>query len=140
MSDSTIPAYLLRQRIYILHFYDPATGQSAKLHHAGHYCGMAEDVCARLAEHGTTKGAKLTYAVRQAGLSWVVAAVIPGGRRKEKQIKAQKHGPRYCPICMGKVSLGDVLAEQVPPVPRTPGRRRPMGQGRPIHFQPGGGA
>ena len=135
--DSTIPAAHLRQRIYILHFYDPSTGQSAKLHHAGHYCGVAEDVSARLADHGTKQGAKLTYAVRQAGLSWVVAAVIPGGRRKEKAIKAQKHGPRLCPICRGEVTLEAVLAQQSRPAPRKVGQRRPMAE-RPVHFRGGG--
>ncbi len=106
-------------------------------HQAGHYCGVTEVVSARLAEHGTKQGAKLTYAVRQAGLSWLVAVVIPGGRRKEKQIKAQKYGPRLCPICRGEVTLEAVLAQQSRPAPRTPGRRMPLGTPRPVYFRGG---
>ena len=137
MSDSIIPAHLLRRRVYLLHFYDPTTSDSARLHHAGHYCGMAEDVSARLAEHGTKHGAKLTYAARQAGLSWVVAAVFVGGRSLERRLKAQKHGPRLCPICRGETTLEAVLAEQSRPSSHTPGRRRPMGPDRPVSFRRG---
>lgn len=132
MDDSTIcaiPAHLLRRRVYLLHFYDPATGDSAKLAHAAHYCGMSEDVSARLAEHGTDRGAKLTFAVKQAGLSWVVAQIWVGGRRLERQLKARKNAPReLCPICRGEISLAEVLTQQRPPSPRILGRRMPMSQ------------
>lgn len=131
-----IPSYLLRRRVYLLHFYDPTTGETARLHHAGHYCGMSEDVSQRLAEHGTPRGAKLTYAAHQSGLAWVVVRVWKGGRTLEKQLKAQKHGPRLCPVCRGEVSLSDLLAEQTPASPRTPGRRRPMVD-RPVQFYRG---
>jgi hypothetical protein len=131
MVDSTtpcpIPAYLLRRRVYLLHFYDPETHASAKLHHAAHYCGMSEDVSARLAEHGTSRGARLTYAARQkAGLSWVVARVWIGGRTLERKLKRRHSGVRLCPICRGEITLEQVLAEQAPPTARTPGRRVPM--------------
>ncbi len=134
MSDCSIPAALLRRRVYLLHFYDPETLRSARLHRAGHYCGMSEDVSKRVAEHGTSKGAKLTLAARKAGLSWVVVKVWHGGRRLERQIKSQKHGPRYCPICRGEISLEQVLAEQPPPRGRVIGRRAPMSIGRPVFF------
>lgn len=141
MSDSTIPAYLLRRRVYLLHFYDPETLTSARLHHAGHYCGMSEDVSARLSEHGTPRGAKLTYAAKQqAGLSCVVVRVWKGGRNLERQLKSRKNAPHeLCPICRGEITLEQVLAEQAPPTPRTPGRRRPMVE-RPVQFHRGGGA
>src|SRR6266702_4679536 len=42
MTDCTIPAHLLRQRVYLLHFYNPTTGQSAKLAPAAHYLGVSE--------------------------------------------------------------------------------------------------
>ena len=126
--DSIIPANFLRRRVYLLHFYDPATGQSARLHRAGHYCGMSEDVSARLAEHGTAKGARLTYAARhQAGLAWVVAKVWVGGRRLERKLKSRKNAPReLCPICRGEITIEEVLAAQPPPSGRVLGRRQPM--------------
>jgi hypothetical protein len=131
MLDSTtceIPAQFLRRRVYLLHFYNPTTGQSARLAHAAHYCGMSEDVSARLSEHGTVRGAKLTYAARQAGLSWVVARVWVGGRRLERRLKGQHSGVRLCPICQGKVTLEQVLVSQPAPSSRVLGRRVPAPQ------------
>jgi hypothetical protein len=92
---------------------------------------MSESVSARLAEHGTERGAKLTLAARRAGLSWVVVKVWPGGRTLERAIKSQKHGPRFCDICAGKITLAEVLAAQPPPSKR-PGRR-PMVE-HPVQF------
>jgi predicted GIY-YIG superfamily endonuclease len=122
-----IPAALLQRCVYLLHFYNPQTGESAKLAHAAHYCGSSDDVSARLAEHGTTRGAKLTYAVRQAGLSWVVARTWHGGRRLEYQLKRRHNAPRQlCPICKGEITLAEVLAAQPAPSTRPIGRRLPM--------------
>jgi hypothetical protein len=112
MFDS-IPAHLLRQRVYLLHFYNPVTHETARLAHAGHYCGMSEDVSARLAEHGTAHGAKLTRAARRAGLSWVVARTWRGGRRLERKLKSRKNAPRdLCPICRGEIDLVVVIESQ----------------------------
>ncbi len=136
-----IPAHLLRRRVYLLHFYNPDTGDSAKLAHAGHYCGMSEDVQQRLSEHGTKHGAKLTYAARQSGLAWVVVRVWKGGRNLERRLKARKNAPReLCPICRGEITLEQMLAEQPPPSPRVLGRRMSMGPDRPVHFHRGGDA
>jgi len=127
MNDCSIPAALLRRRVYLLHFYDPSTGLSAKLaNHAGHYCGMSDSVSERLSEHGTERGARLTLAARRAGLSWVVVKVWPGGRTLERALKSQKNGPRLCDICTGKVTLAQVLAAQPPVGARVIGKRVPM--------------
>ncbi len=127
MFNDTTPAILFRNRCYLLHFYKPTTGESAKLAHAAHYMGMSDSVSERLAQHGTSHGAKLTYAARRAGLSWVVAKTWAGGRKFEKKLKARKNVPRQlCPICRGEVTLEQVLAAQPPPSPRVLGRRRPM--------------
>ncbi len=106
MTDCTIPAHLLRQRVYLLHFYNPTTGQSAKLAHAAHYLGVSESV-------SPERGARLTYAVRQAGLSWVVARTWRGGRRLEKLLKSRHNAPReLCPICRGEIDLVVVIESQ----------------------------
>jgi predicted GIY-YIG superfamily endonuclease len=139
MSYDTIPPHLLRQRVYLLHFYNPETLETARLAHAGHYCGMSEDVSARLAEHGTAHGAKLTRAVHRAGLSWVVARTWRGGRRLEKQLKSQKNAPRQlCPICRGEVDLAAVIESQgrTRAGGRVIGKRVPMTE-RPVQFQRG---
>src|SRR6266568_2323088 len=113
MFDSTTPARLYRNRVYLLHFYNPVTLETARLAHAGHYCGSSEDVSARLAEHGTPRGAKLTLAVRRAGLSWFVAKTWVGGRRKERLLKSRKNAPReLCPICRGEIDLVAVIESQ----------------------------
>jgi predicted GIY-YIG superfamily endonuclease len=120
MFDSTTPANLYRNRVYLLHFYNPITGQSARLAHAAHYMGMSEDVSARLAEHGTPRGAKLTRAAHNAGLCWVVAKTWVGGRRLERKLKSRKNAPRQlCPICRGELDLVVVIESQ--------GRDKPAG-------------
>ena len=127
MFNDTTPAILFRNRCYLLHFYSMETGESARLKHAGHYIGQSDSVSERLAEHGTERGARLTLAARQAGLSWVVAKTWPGGRRFERKLKSHKNAPReLCPICRGEITLAQVLAAQPPPSSRVLGRRVPM--------------
>lgn len=121
-----IPASLLRQRCYLLHFIDPVTGTSQGYRHARHYLGHTEDLSSRLAEHRKGHGARLTQVVLEHGGSWVVARTWVGGRTLEAKLKSRHSGVRLCPICQGRVSLEQVLAEQVKPCPRTPGRRAPM--------------
>jgi len=126
MVDSTIPANLLRRRVYLLHFYDPQTATSQGYKHARHYLGAAEDVSLRLSQHHHGTGARLTQVVIEHGLSFVVARTWRGGRRKEKALKRGHSGVRLCPICGGKITLTEVLAAQPPPVTRAPGRRAPL--------------
>lgn len=122
-------------RCYLLHFFDLQTGQSAKYGRSGHYLGSSLDIAARLARHRAGNGARLIEVITDAGLSFIVVRTWVGGKVKERQLKSRKNAPReLCPICMGKVSLADVLAEQVPPSPRVVGRRKPMGPDRPVHF------
>lgn len=102
----SIPAHLLRRRVYLLHFVEPYK-------HAKHYLGSADDLSARLAEHRHGTGARLTQVVRDAGISWVVARTWLGGRRLERKLKAQRSGVRLCPICKGEITLEQVLAEQM---------------------------
>jgi predicted GIY-YIG superfamily endonuclease len=118
MVDS-IPAHLLRQRVYLLHFTQPYK-------HARHYLGCAEDVSARLSQHRNGTGARLTQVVREAGISWVVARTWRGGRRLERRLKNWHNSPQLCPICKGEITLEQVLAEQPPPSGRAIGRRMPM--------------
>ncbi len=127
MFDSTIPAYLLRYRVYLLHFITPYK-------HAKHYyLGCADDLSHRLDEHRCGTGARLTQVVKEAGISWVVARTWRGGRRLEKRLKSRKNAPReLCPICRGEITLEEVLAEQPAPVGRVIGRRIPMGAARSV--------
>ena len=122
MSDSItcpIPAHLLRQRVYLLHFVTPYK-------HAKHYLGSADDLPVRLSQHRHGTGARLTQVVLEHGGSWVVARTWHGGRTLERKLKGYHSGVKLCPICRGEISLEQVLAEQPPPTPRTPGRRAPM--------------
>ena len=118
MNDS-IPAAMLRQRVYLLHFLSPYK-------HARHYLGVAEDVSARLAEHRKGTGARLTQVVREAGITFVVARTWRGGRRLEHKLKGWHSGVRLCPICQGKITIEEVLEAQPMPSGRVLGRRVPM--------------
>jgi predicted GIY-YIG superfamily endonuclease len=52
----------------------------------------------RLAEHEAGRGARLTQVQAEAGGTWRVAAVEPGTRYRERQLKAHS-ASRRCPIC-----------------------------------------
>jgi len=87
-----IPAHLLRQHVYLLHFIQPYK-------HARHYLGCADDLSARLAQNRADNGARLTQVVRDAGGSWEVARTWRGGRRLEQKLKGYHSGVKLCPIC-----------------------------------------
>lgn len=85
--------------VYLLHFIDPATGESARYRHAGHYTGWALDLATRLAKHEDGRGARLLEVIRDAGLGWKLARTWPGDRKRERQIKNQGGASRHCPEC-----------------------------------------
>ena len=78
--------------IYLLHFDTPYK-------HAKHYTGIAKDLEARLAEHASGQGARLTQVVREQGIAWRVARTWKGDRRRERQLKKQGGASRHCPLC-----------------------------------------
>jgi predicted GIY-YIG superfamily endonuclease len=76
---------------------------------AGHYTGWAADLEKRLAEHEAGRGARLTQVQAAAGGTWRLAAVEPGTRVRERQLKA--HGAsRRCPICKAEAQATSVVA------------------------------
>jgi hypothetical protein len=90
--------------VYTLHFdppYKPAP-DAPPYKWAGHYTGWAKDrgahLTARLAQHEAGHGARLTQVQREAGGTWRLASVEPGGRSRERQLKQHGAG-RRCPIC-----------------------------------------
>ena len=111
---TTLPADLLRRRVYLLHFVEPNK-------HARHYLGCTDDLSHRLDQHHKGTGARLTQVVRNAGGSWVVARTWRGGRRLEHKLKGYHSGVKLCPICQGKVTLDQVLADQPAPSGRVLG-------------------
>lgn len=81
--------------IYLLHLSARIAG------HAGHYLGYAHDLDARLAEHDTGAGARLTQVARQQGITWELVRTWRGARatrREERRLK-RIHGSRLCPLC-----------------------------------------
>jgi hypothetical protein len=78
--------------VYLVHL-DPAYRQ------AEHYTGSAHDLAARMADHGTERGARLLQVQREAGGSWHIARTWPGGWPEERAIEDWKQAPRLCPDC-----------------------------------------
>ena len=66
---------------------------------AGHYLGSTRNLDARLAEHASGQGARLTQVVEDAGITWTLARTWRGGRSRERQLKKQGGASRYCPVC-----------------------------------------
>ena len=88
---------------YLLHFDQPvARGTRARdgqLLTAGHYLGSAADLDARLAEHASGQGARLTAVIRARGIGFTLARTWQGGRHMERRLKRRKEAPRLCPLC-----------------------------------------
>ena len=83
--------------VYILHLNTP-------LAHARHYVGWSKNeqtLSARLDHHATGHGARFTKVCVERGITWQLAATLPGDRNDERALKNKKHTARYCPICKG---------------------------------------
>jgi predicted GIY-YIG superfamily endonuclease len=80
--------------IYLLHF-DQAYG------HAGHYTGWTGDLPGRLRDHEAGRGSNLCRKASAAGVSWVLASVVPGDRNEERRIKNLGGAAKRCPVCHG---------------------------------------
>lgn len=83
--------------VYLIHFDRPINPG----HPARHYLGSAADLSARLAAHaaGSRRAARLTQVAKKRGITWQVVRLWCGGRAIERQLKAHKNAPLYCPIC-----------------------------------------
>jgi predicted GIY-YIG superfamily endonuclease len=79
--------------VYLIHLERP-------YHHARHYLGYTSDLAHRLMQHRNGAGAKLLKAVTKAGIPFEVVRTWEGYADLEKQLKAQKNAPRYCPVCI----------------------------------------
>jgi hypothetical protein len=79
---------------YLVHLDPPVAG------HAGHYLGRAADLDRRLAQHGTSEGARLLEVqVKERGGTFRLVRTWPGGREVEHRLKNGHQGNRLCPDC-----------------------------------------
>jgi hypothetical protein len=91
--------------VYLLHFsavYGPgggANGRGTARHYTGWAPGGPKGLAARLAKHGTSRGARLLAVVAADGISWELARTWPGTRDRERQLKNQGGAARRCPLC-----------------------------------------
>lgn len=89
--------------IYLLHFDAPLGNER---HSARHYLGFVEGdesaALARLDEHRAGWGAKITAAANRAGIRYDIARLMPGDRKRERQIKNTHKLSAYCPVCRRK--------------------------------------
>lgn len=85
--------------LYIIHFDRPISDR----HTCQHYCGFAENVEARLADHKAGKGARLTQVANEKGIGYNVVWTAEGDRKDERKMKnSKKNFGRYCPVCKGR--------------------------------------
>lgn len=86
--------------VYVLHC------ESKLADHANHYCGATADLRARLIQHATGRGARITRAYLEAGIAWRVATVFTLSHRgqfeAERRIKKGHRTSRYCSVCSGE--------------------------------------
>jgi predicted GIY-YIG superfamily endonuclease len=86
--------------VYLLHFHSPISAG----HPCRHYLGSAADVGKRLAQHKAGRGSRLCQVAVERGVGFELVRVWPQtsvreARTLERALKAQKNGPRFCPIC-----------------------------------------
>lgn len=78
---------------YLLHFDSP-------YRHARHYVGWAGELYLRLAQHGTSHGARLLQVVAEHGIGWRLARTWSGtSRHFERRVKRGGAGTKFCPLC-----------------------------------------
>jgi hypothetical protein len=100
--------------VYLIHFdvvYAPYLGaprRDCAQHYTGRVRGGPRALAKRLAQHGTTNGARLMLAVRGAGITWQLARTWPGGADRERQLKRQGGASRRCPMCGITPRLGEL--------------------------------
>ena len=85
---------------YLLHFSSPISPN----HTTQHYIGSAADLDARIEEHRTGHGARLTQVAQERGIGFTVARTWEGGRDFERSLKNRKNAPKLCPICHPELS------------------------------------
>lgn len=84
--------------LYILHFSAPLGNPTNPRALAQHYVGWTEDPAKRLADHLAGRGAKITAAAVEKGITFEMFS-WPAPLGIEKTLKKQKGTPRFCPIC-----------------------------------------
>ena len=67
-------------------------------HSIKHYLGFTWDLDARLEKHRAGYGARITQVLKERGIGWDVAAVWPGNRGVENQLKLHS-ATKICPRC-----------------------------------------
>jgi putative endonuclease len=77
--------------IYILEFQTPLGNEK---HQARYYLGYCDNLERRLKEHEQGKGAAITRACVERGISFKVVAYFPGDRTLERRLKNQKNTAR----------------------------------------------
>lgn len=89
--------------VYLIHLDTP-------IHHARHYLSFcaSETLQERLHRHTTGNGARLLNVANQRGITYSVvrtwnSATWKTARALERKLKAQKNGPRLCPVCNPRV-------------------------------------
>ena len=84
--------------VYLIHF-------TAKLHHAQHYIGYADNIERRLEENYSGCGARLPQVIAQLNITQICVRMWLGkDRHFERRLKNRKKARMLCPICNPKSS------------------------------------
>jgi len=97
--------------IYLLHFDAPIGNPDNVRGQARHYLGYADRLDRRTLEHMRGRGAKITQALVERGIGFVIARTWPGDRTFERKLKNRKEAPRLCPICRQTPPASQLMME-----------------------------
>jgi len=96
---------------YLLHFDEAIGSPSNPRGRAQHYLGYADRLDRRTLEHMRGRGAKITQALVERGIGFVIARTWPGDRTFERKLKNRKEAPRLCPICRQTPPASQLMME-----------------------------
>jgi hypothetical protein len=85
--------------VYLLHYRDKIGDPGNPRAQAQHYVGWCYNLSSRMQAHMRGRGAALTRAFFERGITFELAATWPGSRRYERAMKRRKMGWRMCPVC-----------------------------------------
>lgn len=88
--------------VYLIHFDQPLGNEQHQARHYIGYCAHYMGLQRRLKQHRAGKGAAITRACVERGISFDIVDWWRAPRSLERKLKNQKNAARLCPVCQAE--------------------------------------